>query len=510
MASGAAEIYELPSPKKRASSLEGELGVTLDLPFGTWNEEIFNPNEINVPDLLVRLDQMQRNDGHIRALYRLLSLPFRRATFRLDEADGGGEEEADFVTQVFTRPPYEGGMTTSFDYIRALAAKAMVNGFQVWEKCWDVQEVPGHGMRNVLRKLAPRSAKTIRFRADVNGGFDGVVQRAYAPMTGYRQVTIPKEKCFFYTVDKEEHPFYGRSMFEPALYHYDKKHKLYYIGHIAAQMGAVPGRLGYEDEGDLTPDQKLHFRNALASFGFNTAMMVPRGFRVEEFGGKGADVLGGILNWVNHHNIQSSQSILGQFIDLAQGAEAKGSYALSRDSSDLFIMCIETLLNGFGEHLSWYVVPDLIDLNFSSKKYPTFAFDPLADDMKEAMEDHLRALASAKDLHVSEDFMFELEKQVAEMLGLDINYEAIAAEREKAKEQQDAVANAIAGLYPGVALVLKRHQRCSGGPPGAPARRAHQRCPQKTPQQVAKLAEELAGHRAGHQPRQARQVRPHQ
>jgi hypothetical protein len=108
MASGAAEIYELPSPKKRASSLEGELGVTLDLPFGTWNEEIFNPNEINVPDLLVRLDQMQRNDGHIRALYRLLSLPFRRATFRLDEADGGGEEEADFVTQVFTRPPYEG------------------------------------------------------------------------------------------------------------------------------------------------------------------------------------------------------------------------------------------------------------------------------------------------------------------------------------------------------------------------------------------------------------------
>lgn len=484
MTTALATVSELPQPRKPSSIAGGELGVTLDLPFGTWNEEIYNPNEINVPDLLPRLDQMQRNDGHMRALYRLLSLPFRRANWRLEEADGGGAEEADLVNQIFTRPPYEGGMTTSFDYIRALGSKAMVNGFQVWEKVWDVQEVPGHGMCTVLRKLAPRAAKTIRFRADANGGFDGVVQRAYAPMTGYRQVLIPKEKCFFFTVDKEEHPFYGRSMFEPALYHYDKKHKLYYIAHIAAQMGAVPGRLGYEDEeGALTPDQKIEFRTALANFGFNTAMMVPRGFRVEPFASNGS-IGGEILSLINHHNIQCSQSILGQFLDLGQADNAVGSYALSKDSSDLFIMCMETLLNSFSEHLSWYVIPDIINLNFSSKKYPTFCFDPLADDMKAAIVTIFEALATAKDQHVTGDFMFELEKQVAEKLGLDIDYEKIEQEREKAKDSMDTVTKAVAGLYgPGVAPPEPP------APPPAPGDPAGPPAPQKTPQQVAKLAE---------------------
>lgn len=494
MAGATAQVYELPSPRKR-STMEGELGVTLDLPFGTWNEEIYNPNEINVPDLLPRLDQMQRNDGHMRALYRLLSLPFRRAEYRIEEADGGGEEEADLVKQMFTRPPYEGGMSTSFDYIRALGSKAMVNGFQVFEKVWDTAEVPGHGMCTVLRKLAPRAAKTVRFRADANGGFDGVVQRAYAPQTGYRQVLIPKEKVFFFTVDKEEHPFYGRSMFEPALYHYDKKHKLYYIAHIAAQMGAVPGRLGYEDEGDLTPDQKIEFRTALANFGFNTAMMVPRGFRVEAFESK-SNVAGDILSLINHHNIQSSQSVLGQFLDLSQGESATGSYALSKDGSDLFIMCMETLLGSWAEHLSWYVIPDIIDNNFATKKYPTFCFDPLADDMKAALAAIFETIVSAK-FPPSSDFMFELEKQVAEKLGLDIDYDKIEKEREQAKQQQDVVTQAVADLYKKGGL---GGPDAPGGPAGGGGGQPSPNAPKPSLAAVANLAEhqiaiELASNR---------------
>lgn len=468
-----------------------ELGVTLDLPFGSYSAEIQNPNEQSIPDLLLRLDTMQRTDGHMRALYRLLSLPFRRAKWHMEPADAG-DKEADLIEQMFTRPPYEGGMTTSFDYIRALGSKSFVNGFQVWEEVYQYSEVPGHGEMITLRKLAPRSARTLRFRADPNGGFDGVVQRAYAPLMGYKEVTIPKEKSFFFTVDKEEHPFYGRSLFEPALYHFDKKQKLYYIAHIAAQMGAVPARLGYEDSTDLTPADRVKFRAALASLGFNSAMLVPKGMRVESFGEKSGGMNSELLALINHHNVQSSQSVLAQFIDLGQDStQGRGSYALSKDSSDLFLMCEETLLASFAEHINWYIIPKFIDWNFGSKKYPKLVFDPLADDLRDALITIFTEISTAETTNVSPDFLFELEKRVAERLDLEVDYEAIEEERERQRQQTQEVTEAITAIMGGglepepVPPELPDGQNPAKEPPGGP--------PGSKPSQRVAAAEMEAG-----------------
>lgn len=446
-----ASVTRLPTPAGDTATpqqLNQELGVTLDMPFRSWNEEVTNPAEVQIPDLFNRLDAMLRMDGHFRALYRLLTLPFRQAKWTF-VANDGGDEEGDFMNQVFSAPPYQGGMSTSFDFIRARMIQAVVYGFAAFEPVWTMANVQGHGNRIVLKKLAPRDARTIRFRATDDGGFDGFVQRAHRPNAGFSQVIIPKEKCFFFTVDKEDHPFYGRSMFEPALYHFDKKHKLYYIGHIAAQFAAVPGRLGFETgaQNTVTVAQRNSMRTALANFGFNSAMMVPAGFDVKPFGGDAASPLEGLLEWVNHHNVQGSQSVLAQFIDLAQGVGGgTGSYALSQDSSDLFLMSQETILNSAAEHINWFLVPNLIDWNFGSGKYPTLKFDPLSDDMKEAMIEVFSALAVAPQDHVTPDFLFELEKRVADRFGLGIDYDKIEEEREEAAKQQASVTDALTAL----------------------------------------------------------------
>lgn len=452
----AAPILSAPLPadiEPRPTSNE-ELGVTLNLPFGSYDGELLNPAEIDIPNLLQRIDIMLRTDGHFRALARLLSLPFRQAKWSV-VPDEDGEEEADFITQMLSRPPYQGGMTTSFDYVRSLAAKAFWQGYAVWEEVYAVAEVPGHGQCIVLRKLAPREASTVSFMADDHGGFDGIRQRASDRRGGMRTIQIPKNKVLFFTVDKEEHPFYGRSMFEPALYHFDKKHKLYYIAHIAAQIAAVPARIAYQEGGgqdELTPTKRSQLQTALANFGFNTAMIAPKGIKVEAFEGGSDSAISGIMELINHHNIQASQSILAQFIDLGQsGSSSVGSFALSKDSSDIFLMCSQALLNSWAETLSVHLIPKFIDWNFGTGKYPTLVFDPLADETKAAMLEVFSALAVSATNNTSPDFIWELEKRVADQLGLAIDYDKLDEERDAAMEQQAQVAEAIAALQgPGI------------------------------------------------------------
>lgn len=445
----------LPADVQPRPTPDQELGVTLDLPFGTFNGELFNPAEVDVPDMLARIDLMLRTDGHFRALARLLSLPFRQAKWSIQPAEDG-DEEADFITQMLTLPPNQGGMSTTFDYVRALAARAFWQGFAVWEQVYSYADVPGHGMKLVLRKLAPRDASTVRFKADEHGGFDGVVQRASDGRNGMKTVHIPKEKVLFFTVDKEEHPFYGRSMFEPALYHFDKKHKLYYIAHIAAQISAIPARVAHQEGGGqgLSPTERNQLQTALASFGFNTAMIAPKGIKLEPFGGQGDSGLADILAVINHHNTQASQSILGHFIDLGQQGETSvGSYALSSDSSDLFLMCSQANLDSFAETINIHLIPKFIDWNFGTKKYPTLVFEPLADETKAAMMEVFKTLATAASTQTSPDFIWELEKRVADQLGLAIDYDALDAEREKALSIEADVAAALASLQgPGLGI----------------------------------------------------------
>lgn len=428
------DIQARPSPVDAG----GELGITLNLPFSSYLDEVPNPSESDITDLLERLDQAQRNDGHMRALYRLLTLPLRRTKWSVRPGDDDGENEANLIEAMFTKPPHAGGMSTSFDYVRAMLGKAVVNGFQVFEEVYqiaDYSDVGGPSEAIVLRKLAPRDCDTVKFKADDHGGFDGVVQRAYGK-DGYIEITIPPEKVWFWTVDKEDHPFYGRSMFMPALYHSDKKRKLYYIAHIAAQFGAVPGRLGIMDNADLTPTQKTAFRQALADFGFNTAMVVPSGTRVEAFQGGGMSAE--LLNLINHHNIQASQSVLAQFIDLSVST-GSGSRSLSEDFSAIFLLTLEALLDSIALHINHYLIPKFVEWNFpGSTSFPEFTFDPLSDEMREAMVTVFTSISTSATNNTTPEFLFELEQAIAERFGLPVEYDELEDEVEKRRMVADA------------------------------------------------------------------------
>jgi hypothetical protein len=411
-----------------------EIGVLDQLPFTGG----FGANElVDVKDITVQeLTQMRRKDGQARAIHRVLTLPLRQApmTFMPNDGEGSdGDEEAQFVEDAFTQPLHMGGMSTSIGATFAQLGLALSDGFACLEKVWQVTPE----LDVTYRKFAPRASETIKFNLDENGGLESVRQRVHW-QGEMRDVVIPAEKVLIYTAQMEENPWYGESYLLPAYYHYDKKHKLYYIAHLAAQFHAVPGRIGTFPSMAST-DEKKKFRTQLAKMGFNTAMSKPENYTVEPFGGTTA--MPDFEKLINHHDSMMAKSVLAHFIQLGTGSST-GSWALSSDQSDFFTIALETILKEWSEMFTFYAIPQLVDHNFRTRAYPAMNLGPLADSTREVMQDVFKEIATAGSVNVTKDFMFELEAKIADELGLEIDYEELEAEFEKEKEMERAAAEA--------------------------------------------------------------------
>jgi len=72
---------------------------------------------------------------------------------------------------------------------------------------------------------------------------------------------------------------------------------------------------------------------------------------------------------IAHHNREIAKSVLAQFLEL--GATEVGSRALSEDHSRLFMLSLEAVANTIKDGFNKYAIPQLVDLNFSVKEYPT-------------------------------------------------------------------------------------------------------------------------------------------
>lgn len=343
------------------------------------------------------------------------------------------EPEADFANLMWNLPPQAGGMTTSKTTVLKKHLQALMDGFAVFE---EVRHVPEDGPlkgKITLRKLAYRDSRTVRFRVDDTGGFNGV--RQVASINGKTiDVKIPKEKVFYWACHEEENPYYGVSMFEAAFHHYEVKRKLYYIAHLAAQFAAVPGRVGTVPKG-ADPRHVTAFKQSLMNFAFNTAMVAPEGFVVTPFNGNANF---DFIKLIDHHNHMMSKSVLSSFLD-SETRTTLIEVGVTDPNTDFFVMALESLMDDLAEHWSMYLMPKYIDWNFGSKKYPIFKFGQLSDAAKDTIKEIFTAVVSSSVLNSTPEFVRELEKKLAKSLDLDIDYEEIEAqEQEAAQEEADA------------------------------------------------------------------------
>lgn len=424
-----------------------EFGVTQVLPFAAWTDFTGRSSDgkrtiSNSPDAisLEKLVEMRRKDGQARALMRLITLPIRSALKEAEwvaSEDGEAEQEVEFANQMFTLPSYGGGMEVSLSKFLRQTLLALTDGFAAFE---EVRRVPDDGPlkgKIVIRKMAYRDPRTIQFNVDENGEFDGIHQIAQVGEK-HIDVSIAKEKVWYYAANEEENPFYGVSYFEPAYRHYDFKRKLYYVSHVAAQFAAVPGRIGITPP---SPDTRMlaNFKTALANFAFNTAISIPEGYEVKAFNG---NTQFDFMKLIDHHNMMMAASVLAKFLQ-QEDRQVLIDNGKADATADMFVFMIESIMTEIAESWTCHLMPKYIDWNFGSKKYPIFRFGQLADAAKDAIKEIFENVVIAGALNCTPEFVRELEKKLSARLGLDIDYSQIEQyEQEAAQAQQEIEAQA--------------------------------------------------------------------
>jgi phage gp29-like protein len=435
--SGGRTTSQAAQPKPQA---EFEVGVPSFLPWQTpyknaW-EVLRDEADVGVRELVA----MRRTDGQARALYRLITLPIRAAlktaTFVPEEGVDGGDDEAQFIQDMLTLPVTGGGMQVPFGRFMAQLVMAIFDGFEAFEMVyWQPKTGP---LKNkwTLKKLAHRPSEQLTFILDRNSEFKGLRQRTMY-QDQYVDVVIPGENILYYTANAEERPFYGISYFNAAYKHWEAKFKLYVVAHIAAQRAAVGTRVGTIPP-NPSREEKTAFQRALSDVGIAQWMTMPEGYKVESLKEAGGF---DFLAYINHHNSQMSKSVLAAFFDDSQGTGGDASLIdFGRQSDALFLLMLQTIMGEIEEVINNQLIPRFIDWNFNSGKYPLFRFGQLTEEQKGALLDVFKALAVvAPDAsNVVPEMWKEIEKQIAEEFGLEIDWEAV--EQREAEEQAQAEA----------------------------------------------------------------------
>lgn len=436
------DIGELP----KKDELGIELGVEYNLPFATPYTEGGSKKDKENRELrellretgeeygpgVSQLVAMRRLDGQARALYRLLTLPIRAALSKSSfvPADGG-EAEAEFITDQFTLPPASGGMSVTFHKFMAQLLQGLFDGFAPFEQVYDYATYGPLKGKYVLRKLAYRQPSTITAIEDTDGHFQGFRQRAYRDGKTI-DVHIPRENAFYFAAQEEERKYYGVSFFQSAFYHYDKKVKMYYIAHLAAQRAAVGTRVGTIPS-NATANDKRTFASNLSNLALAQWMLVPETYKVEMLKEGGSFAF---LDYINHHNNQMSKSILANFFDKDSGGSTdQALVSFGQPGDTMFVLMLRAIMDDIANSINHYIIPRLIDWNFSGGKYPTFQWAALTDEQKAIISTTFDKLATAgQSATVSPEFIREMEKKMADEMGLELDWDEIEAREAEEKE----------------------------------------------------------------------------
>ena len=387
---------------------------------------------IEVPDIKPEdLNKMMRADGEIGSLYRILTTPVRGASIEIEPAHGRGGREAEFIERVLFNAYPEGGMRIPFKTVVATIMRMIINGWSPHEIVWDIRDGyvrvdkieyrPVHTIQPVLDE----NRNLIAYDQDVSRLDPNFYRRRRDTESTTGKVRIAPEKVLHFVNGPEWNYIFGRSIFTHAYYHFEKKHKLYYISHIAAQINAL--RLRLVEIPDQYKSIEQEILDKVGKLGFNTTISVPEGVVVHilETGNNYTD----LLPLIQHHDAQMAKSVLAQVVDV--GVEGRtGSFNLSDTHFDIFIENLGLMAEYIADVINTVLIPKLIEWNFGTNAYPKIKFSPFDRQVKKQLFELFNRIATAPALNVTPNFLLDVEQSIAETLNMDVDYQ----DREAMKE----------------------------------------------------------------------------
>lgn len=448
---------DIPLPPEGARPPTGEIGTAL-----AYGESLFadylDPAVGSISWWEAReFRDMLRTESQARKVEQVLTQPIMSAPNGFTPAKGD-RGECEWVTEVLTRSANAGGMTTPLDMVVAQMTSAITYRSAAFELVWGEDasapprpRAPAGSTALILEKIAFRPAintKVVRDRK--TGGFRGLIQDP--PYGGHEPTKINAARSFAYIHGTHRAPVIGSSDLEIPLVCWKAKQKLRFLWFLFLELHAQPKTAfssNQEAGGSLDKAKEAAQKFTKLRGGGAIALEGVTG-QVLETGGHAADLF---LQALKYLDGEMTGQVLAQFADLAgAAASGTGSFALSRDQSDFYMMSRRWAAAEMSSQFTNYPVAALVRHNFGrDAAVPTFKIGPLVRPDLESLVGLLGATGAASSMPA--EFISYVIEQTA--LALDMPTDRVAGvvkattekyEQNAASARQAALAKPVGAI----------------------------------------------------------------
>jgi len=360
------------------------------------------------------IDKMVNGDGQVFAVWNAISLAIQQADWDMVpfSDDPKDKEIAEFL-EVMIRPMWP-------DILRQ-ALNCLLYGFMLFEPIYEV--VDG---KVIWSRLAPRLPWTVQDWIPDDGYLKEVVQYAWDYKADkYKEYKIPGTKILRFTNRQNGYNFEGQSILRGAYKHWDHKNTLYNVLIIRHERYGIGVPVGTLDS-MATDEQMKALAESMKNMRSNELgyLLLPRGTDIDkaikilvpEGGEAGAT---GLIEAIEHHNVQIARSVLAQFINL--GDTKTGARAVAEDMSSLFLMSLGAFVKYISQIVSFGNFGEneglkyLVDVNFGEVEgYPVWKCEKIKKDNSSAVLATIAQLVQSGALIHDES----LEKHTRRLVGV--------------------------------------------------------------------------------------------
>lgn len=369
------------------------------------------------------IEAMLKTDGKIKAVEEVLTLPIRGAKWVI-EANGASKEVMDYVHELLTATPDQGGMQTPLTNVVASTAMAQLYRASCFEKVYKLND---DGLV-IYDKIAYRPPTTCYLaRLASTAELRGFLQWTWVDIASFEKIYIPAAKAFTYLHGTHRDPVQGTSEMDVCLREFRTKQKLRFLWAAYMENQVTPKAVGTVPSGDQ--QEAADLANKAASLRGGDAIGLTQGQTLVPFN-PSFDAGAVFAQAIAYCDEEIYASVLANFLALATASGVRGgggSYALSLSQTDFYLQSRWAVLGEIGDAITHQLIAPMVKWNFGhAAKVPKFRFVALAptSNITEAMVQIITALAAVTGSPgspppLAASFIDQIETTVGSQFGLN-------------------------------------------------------------------------------------------
>lgn len=340
--------------------------------------------------------KMIRQDAQVQSILKAVTLPIRRATWRVDP-NGAPSEIVAHVSNDLRLPvlgqevgavPRRRGRV-SWDAHLQKALLALPYGHMFFEQ---VYRVGDDGCEHLV-KLAPRLPGTVaRINVADDGGLESIEQYALSGET--RRPVIPVSRLVAYCFEPIDATWLGSSILRPAYKHWKLRDELLRLEQQTLDRNGMGIPVYEASASPEDPRRELEEGSQIVTgirSGANAGVAIPNGARFDLKGISGQ--VASPRAAIEYHDSMMAKAVLAHVLNLSGKG---GSYALAETQNDLFVQSLQSIADWIIDTATQHIVEDLVEIAWPDYdgSTPILMCDPIASK-KELTAEALALLANA-------------------------------------------------------------------------------------------------------------------